>query len=1081
MTTLENVASVLNDEFMAGRRTPIRFLLLPPDSNPTGEETWLHGRLWRPTPDIDVDFWDTVKAGFLKENFIVAGGQSLYRAVIDWEAYEDDPDFNVFEHVKGTPFENETTRLVGIWSEAEFDLWAERRMESLRQERVLADAGGFGVLARIAAGVLTPTFGLGAIKAGIAAGKGASTTARVVAKNMVFQEAVLAASSDTRTAEDAVLSIGLSATAGYVLGGLMRRPSRVNPGQTRAEAYEDAVTADLPRLDGTRPSPRNAGAAANPDAPPDLGIDGEGTFGGADFLQISPRDRLLQSPIEHVRVLAQQMVEVPFFLRKNLAGQATHDSVETARKAEWTFPVVEAWQTAQSAYMAYRGRPGGGIVQQHLVEAGDRISAAGARIGMAGARGRTHLSFNEFREEIFKAMVNGDVHHIPEVVEAAKGYRRLYDALRDKAIANGTFEFQHVRRIERLQQQKADLEAQATRGQAGTAELARIDRQIAEAEAAIQALRRVVTKPDGRGGRSVDDAATLQATGALLRQQLTDAGYVNRLWRIDRIDAREDEFRDIIKGWLASRGVSGNLNKAADEIIDTIRQDRPYVAIDADETGIAAGARERTFTIPTNLVLDFVEKDIDALARFHTRTFGADVELTEKFGRLDMKDQLQEIDLAYGRRIEAAQAAGAADDVKHLRRRRDADLEDIRGLRDRLRGTYGLPNDPYAPLSRFYRISRQVNMITMLGMATVSALVDIGRPVMEEGVKRTFGQSLAALQHPALRQALVGEVQRAGTALDVVMNTRALAFSDLSDVFGRRWAAERMLDNVTGLYFLANGLSPWTQTMKSWSGIIISDRILETAGRWTAGTAADTQIAKMARAGIDQDMARRISDQFGQHGQTVNGLRLPNTAAWTDAEARIAYRRALVQDVDRTIITPGDGDRPLFMSQELWQTVLQFKSFGVAAVQRIVKPAMQSRDIETLQGIAVLVGLGYLSNEIRAVLKDDPRHASRPVADKIVAAIDTSGALGIFSDIDRALFDLTNDTVSVRGLVIDQPWQSSWGWKATTIGGPTAGQMRNAWMAFVEGSDDHLRRLLPLYNIPYVGRTFEAAEQAFHD
>ncbi|TJX07198.1 MAG: hypothetical protein E5X43_01925 [Mesorhizobium sp.] len=81
---------------------------------------------------------------------------------------------------------------------------------------------------------------------------------------------------------------------------------------------------------------------------------------------------------------------------------------------------------------------------------------------------------------------------------------------------------------------------------------------------------------------------------------------------------------------------------------------------------------------------------------------------------------------------------------------------------------------------------------------------------------------------------------------------------------------------------------------------------------------------------------------------------------WDDAGAREAFRTAVVREVDRTIVTPGQG-RPLWMSTELGKTVGQFKGFAISSMQKTMLAGFQQRDAATLNGVMLSLGLGAVT------------------------------------------------------------------------------------------------------------------------
>ena len=90
---------------------------------------------------------------------------------------------------------------------------------------------------------------------------------------------------------------------------------------------------------------------------------------------------------------------------------------------------------------------------------------------------------------------------------------------------------------------------------------------------------------------------------------------------------------------------------------------------------------------------------------------------------------------------------------------------------------------------------------------------------------------------------------------------------------------------------------------------------------------------------------------------------MANTSEWTDEAAKKAFQAALNKDINITVVTPGKGDTPLWMSTELGSTFAQFKKFAMAASQRILIRGMQEKDADFLFGSMLLLGSGMLLME----------------------------------------------------------------------------------------------------------------------
>jgi hypothetical protein len=534
-------------------------------------------------------------------------------------------------------------------------------------------------------------------------------------------------------------------------------------------------------------------------------------------------------------------------------------------------------------------------------------------------------------------------------------------------------------------------------------------------------------------------------------------------------------------------------------------QERPYQIIDDDRIRVAGSARSRGLEIDDNFVSkagiafsDFLENDAEALARFYVRTFGQDVELVRKFGSITLKDKM---DVIKANAVAMRKVATTTKERKAIDDRLKENIDDIKALRDRVRGTYGLPDDPYRQLSRFYRVMKQWSYLTSLGGVVISALPDLGRLAMTEGLNRTFEHSVKGLFRnlDAIKMS-AREVLLSGTALDMILQTRALQFSDIGDIFGRRTAFERSLTTSGGIFSMVNLLNPWNAAMKQWAGIVVSSRIIETSYRLARRNGAQLEgnlvpggskisqgdIEKLGRGGIGALEAERIAKMFDKYGQVEDGVFLPNTAMWDDVMAVKFFRNALQQDVDRIIVTPGAADRPLWASTELGSVIAQFKSFGMAAHSRVLIAGLQERDLTTVSGALLMFALGATVDSIkRYQFGDDRKLATR---EQIMRAVDRSGLLGFIPDANSALEKLTDNRLGFSFLInLEKPYKPSFTTKAGVIGGPT-GQMI-ARMIDIAGdvgtanmdryTVKNIRRLLPSQNLIGLQHAFDAVEKSF--
>lgn len=544
------------------------------------------------------------------------------------------------------------------------------------------------------------------------------------------------------------------------------------------------------------------------------------------------------------------------------------------------------------------------------------------------------------------------------------------------------------------------------------------------------------------------------------------------------------------------------LQDMARQIVDHVIGHTPSRPI-IDAVPLTRGPlKERTLNIPDERIEDFLDNDIERIARVYSGTMSADVELAKAFGSPNMETAIEGIREDYARMREAETKSLerneklGADEKKakgekineRLNTRLEKDIENIEGVRDRLRGYYGMPKDPQAMWIRASKAARLINYMRLGGLFTVSSITDVGRPMMVHGFMRTFGHGLRPLVTNLKHFNMAAdEAKLAGTALDMELGTRALALGDYERDFGRTSKLERGLQTTAQKYGLLNLLSPWTTAMKRFSAVVSQHRTLEAVEKWGDGTISNSERSRLAQLGIDMPMALRIAKEFQAHGSEDAGAKWANTIEWTDAEARDAFRVALTGEVDRIIVTPGQ-DKPLWMSNESMKLFGQFKSFTAASLGRVLVSGLQQRDAAFAQGIVFSIGLGMLSVYLKAAsakrtaeLPDDPAWWVRE-------GINQSGVLGWLGEANAIgekwggvgigpILGI-QESFKRRGLDVEE-----------LLGGPSVGlandlldisgdALDGRW---TESSTRRMRRLLPFQNLFYVRWLFDEMEEGFNE
>ena len=491
--------------------------------------------------------------------------------------------------------------------------------------------------------------------------------------------------------------------------------------------------------------------------------------------------------------------------------------------------------------------------------------------------------------------------------------------------------------------------------------------------------------------------------------------------------------------------------------------------------------KERTFQIPDHLIEDFLESDIDVIARQYTRTMAPDVEINRMFGDVAMKTEVEEINNSYTRAINEATTEKQR---LQLEKKQKSDVRDIEAMRDRLRGTYGAPSDPGAFFVKAGRTIRDVNFMSLLGGMTLSAIPDASRLVAVNGLKPVSKGLLQLAKSPARLRMAKAEARKAAVGLDMVLNSRAASLAEITDAYQRGSAFERGVRGASDTFSKLTLMSQWNAVMKQFGGAITSDRIVSESLMWADGSISSSNIKRLAASGIDEQMAKRIANQFKNYGDDGT-IKLINGDSWDDLEALDTFKSAVLKDVDRTIVTPGVGEKPLWTSGEMGKTIFQFKSFAASAHHKILLADLQYRDASALNGFLIAAALGTLTYGVKQYTAG--REISSNPNQIIVESLDRSGAFGYFWDVNNIAAKMTNGEVSVQKVFGADP-VSRYA-SRNIIGamfGPSVGKIEDVRSITGNLSSEgelsqsdirKLRRMLPGQNLFYMRQLLDKLEE----
>ncbi|MGE6468866.1 hypothetical protein [Serratia proteamaculans] len=1016
-----------------------------------------------------------------------------------------------------------------------------QRIDQQMQDRqYLSETGGAGTISSLAMGLIDPInlasmfVPAGAVVRG---GEVAATAGRFALANAVggiASEAALSATQETRTLEESAANVAVDAMVGGILGA----GAQLLAGAGQRTAVSQAVSSNLRGND----SPQSIGAAQVFNTTLDQEqLAGVGLINKT--LSVNPGGRLAQSPSRASRAINQQLAENNYFFAKNDEGLATFTAAETKIK-QYDAMLYKQMESTKDAYQAYSKniRAAGGK-RMNFVDFNEAVGMAMRRgdqsdipeVAQAAAQIRPMFEATKVRMQ--------ELGILPEDVDVstAQSYLpRIYKF--DKILSDRTeFRGRIANWIQGISAKGAD---------AAGARIEKIDSGLsaaAEAEPRAKALADEIAAAESWSGRKTelmdevgnrtklisqeqDLTARLEKQQAQLataknqklitrlnkevsdlRTKLDDISRAKEelptlqrhLELLDNPRKHRSELRKLQKKANSTTRLNASRERAlkameplsreeaedaADEIVNKIIGAPsglvPAQLLPEKIIGRAGFTKSRSLLIPDERIEDFLESDINHVMESYLRQVGPEIELTAQFGSKDMGEQIRQVSEEYTQLIKDAKTP---KERAKLERQREADLRDIEAMRDRLIGTYGAPKDPRSFFVRAGRVARNVNFLRLLGGMTISAATDLMRPVMQHGLSKSLRPMGAMLRNMAAVKVATKDLREMAVGLDYVLSTRTKAIADLTDPYSRRSAFERGLNWGTQKFGNWTLMNQWNSALKSWSGLIVQSRILDNAQLLAAGKEVpQKEIRKMAQVGIDQSMLHRIGEQFAKHGEDMDGLLTGHSHLWDDRAVREAFQSAVLKDVDSTVVTPGVGDTPLVMSNEVGKMILQFKTFIFAQHNRVIASGIQQGDASFYLGAMGTIALGAMVYVMKQKLSG--RDIDYSPNNLVKEGIDRAGMIGWLSEPLNAVENISGGRFGL-GAMFGAPPVSRFQ-SRNAIGallGPTfdmAGDGAVIANGVLNGEFDDkqthaVRKLLPYQNLFYISPLLNRVEEQF--
>lgn len=1011
------------------------------------------------------------------------------------EDQEEDINYDIGAKLIGTKYEPYADSFIGkVYNDAQFN----NRAAKIDRELELRENNDpvWGTVGAMAGGVLdfinlVPIGGTAykAFKTGKTL-KGAIRGAEVGAVTEATTEAILQSQQETRTMEESVINVAGGVVLGGLVGGLAGKFSKAEFEELSQRLEKDLQKPDddfVPLTMQERETTLEQETIAG-------GVGIKGLVKSTAF--INPVLRTFEnSPSLKVRKTLPKLVRNNVFLTKNEEGIRTDASAEIAIK-KYDAGLGTAIEGAVNNYKQYAKQK-----------------------GVGGGKRFFNIGIDKFYDEVSLAMIRGDKSDIPEVEATARLFRKeVFDPLKNEAIEQGllpkdvdvttaTSYLMRKYNREKIIAQEKDFKNLIRKGvkerlipqlqnefrkkeETFLTQINEINARIselgkkAEFKKEVDSLKKKKTALETKFENQKKDSQVLfgkQIDDTKLRDidaQIAKATDPEELARLQNFrSVIEKGLQDVKSGFAGEEFIDDIVNSVYDKVTGVERKGGASMPYDI-AIGVRGPAKERVLTFVTDEELrPFLDTDITRIAKSYTRTLATDVEIKRRFGDVNLETQIREIREEYTGLREKAKTE------KELQKLSDQEKEDIKTietLRDVLRGQYR-SSDPDGIFTKGAQAVRTLNYMTKLGGVVFSSIADIARHNTIHGLNRVFGKGLKTLITNVKAVKLSAkDAGFTGQYKENILGQRTAVTADLNNPYNSDSKFSIMMDYFAENFSKLNGLNYWNNYQKGFASMLTQERLITNIRNFD--NIKKKERTYMAFLGIDKDNISILQDQIKKHSFDEKGFPIANLERWDNKDALRLYQDALNMDVERTIVTKGIGDVPLFMNTEIGKTIMQFRSFSLAAHQQVLIAGLQQKDAAAVLGFTSAIAAGMLVYYLKSVA------AGREVSDDpkvwVAEGWDKSGLTPVIMEVN-GLMDKVG--LGVGSLLTDKPLSRFQSRNlAGTLAGPSFGLVNDVGVILsmisrgeISESDARaIRRNIPLQNITYLRKIFDELEQA---
>lgn len=400
-------------------------------------------------------------------------------------------------------------------------------------------------------------------------------------------------------------------------------------------------------------------------------------------------------------------------------------------------------------------------------------------------------------------------------------------------------------------------------------------------------------------------------------------------------------------------------------------------------------------------------KDVSHIADMYVRATVPFIEMEKLARRHGAKDLLEfshKIDNALKKEYHEASKGLTGKAVTKLDGKLKLDQKNITDTIDMLMGVYGLgPNVLSNGASKFYRAVLAWDATRLLGNMLISSIPDVALHSIN-GTYKPFHHGILRMSAP-LKHVLKKDLRAISYGIESELGSRIKSFLGSDSLSTSPSKFSRMYDKGIQAFGNASGISYWNSMHQNFAGGVSINSTLETIAHVMEGKAVtEKEKIRLAKYGISLDDYKTIYKHTKDNIDPETGVRYADWGNWdikTPDDARVLkqFQMSVGQEIDDIIIVPSLGDKPRMAHKPLGKFLFQFKSFQLAANNKLAISALVQRrgDANMWVGVVSLLSLGALSYIIKSYIKG--REPDLSFTNLVTQAVTQSGVLGILDEL----------------------------------------------------------------------------------